>query len=404
MTNESASEEDKDAATVAMLATRRLDYSYNRKSLTFDVSHALFSSARVDRGTSMLLALIAEAKLPYERVVDLGSGTGTLGISLAAARDVPLSTVDRDGLAGPFTRENARLNQVSLETHVASPFGLSELPEPADARELVVSNLPAKAGEPVLQALGRDMAARAARADGWIGFVLVKPLEHLADSIASALGKTLVRRANANHVAYIVEPHAPDPTMRPVGLDVFTRSEGTFVGPRNGYHAETVYNLPEFDGLAYRTALAFDLLDSAGARGSFLAYGVGQGHLAVGANQVAGTGTIADRDTLSLAIARHNLGEDQETVSSACTPWIHLPNLAGRFRLMIVNDDPVPDSPWADAIIASAQRHLEHDGSLMIVSKSTAVSRFLKAHGTKLAIKRDRKLNGFRALTARLKR
>ena len=392
-----------DPETISALRSRTVDYSFYRKRLRFDLTHALFSSARVDAGTSMLLSLIAESMPEYGSVVDLGCGTGTLGISLAAARDVRLATVDRDVLALHFTRHNAALNEVEVSAATADPFGLASLSPPDGAPELVVSNLPAKAGEPVLRHLASQLRMRASLTGGNVAFVLVKPLERLAALIATDIGRTVLRRSNANHVAYLIEPREDDDPGDTDPLKPYIRGRASFIGPRVEYEAQTVYNLPEFDGLSFRSALAFDVLDRNRLHGPWIAYGIGQGHIAVGMQQVAGNGTVADRDTLALAISQRNLADRSGSAEAIETPWLGLPGEERGYSTIIINDDPVPESDWAATVTMTARRMLRPDGNLLLVSRSTPVARLLKTAGSSLRIQDDRRLHGFRAILAHLK-
>ena len=136
--------------------------------LTFDLSQGLFSSAGVDNGTKFLLKIfsqildedIAAGKSPPLRVLDAGCGTGVIGICAAAAI-APLVNggrfsvrcQDRDELARLITAHNAACNGISpalLEAHteplLAGPPG-AEVP---GAWDLILTNIPAKAGTPVL--------------------------------------------------------------------------------------------------------------------------------------------------------------------------------------------------------------------------------------------------------------
>jgi 16S rRNA G1207 methylase RsmC len=386
------------------LVTRTVDFRYRRKSFRFSLSQALFSSAQVDAGTRMLLAMIAAADLPYRSVADLGSGTGTLGIALAGASEVPLRACDRDALAVAFTAENARTNGIALVQSVATVAGLDDVDAPDDGPELVVSNLPAKAGEPVLMMVARQMAARAAASHGWIAYVLVRPLEDLGERIAELAGEVIERRANANHVCYLVRPSATATRTGESsgGLDpAYMRTRTEFTGPRSTYTASTVHNLPEFDGLGFRTALAFDLMTGRTVSGPWMLYGCGQGHLAVGLHQVSGRrkGTIVDRDCLALAVTRVNLRETgAEDPVSVASPWIPTepPNSAG-YQFVLVNDDPVAGTPWVERIIHAAHGLTGNRGQLLVVSRSTPVTRIEKAAGRSLRLLDDRRMHGFRA-------
>lgn len=401
-----------DGACLDALVSRRIAYRYRRTTLAFDLSLSLFSSAGVDSGTQVLLAALAEEidLAGFDRVVDVGSGTGTLGISLAAGDGLALESTDRDARAVAFTERNAALNELP---RVEARHALEIPPYPGEGREIVVSNLPAKAGEPVLRMLVNDITRRAALARGVVGIVIVRPL---ADLLASILGdqgvSVIAERRTANHTAVIYEPSVapepvcgterPDPSAGPP--EVFIRTTAGFQGPRNHYAATTVWNLPEFDGLSFRTALAFDLLREHKPGGAVLVYGCGQGHLAVGLLQrMSGRGSLvlADRDLLALRISAMNAksagGTAPERVLAVATPG----NLAheiepGSPAWIVVDDDPVAGSRWNEEMLAVAGL-LPPAGRLLVVSRSTTISRLEREAGSRLREKAQRKMHGFRA-------
>ncbi|MFW5689107.1 MAG: methyltransferase [Spirochaetota bacterium] len=393
------------------LVSRTVDYRYRKRAFVFDLSHALFSSAGVDSGTHLLLSLIAEELDPgeYSRVVDLGSGVGTLGIPLAGSAGVPLLAIDRDACATAFTRRNARRNDVVVDARTALV-----VPDAGDeARELLVSNLPAKAGEPVLDLLVRQLVRRSALSHGRAAFVVVKPLTELLRTTLERLGARIVaERRTAGHAAVIVECSAPpEDTIEDQALpDAFLRTQAEFQGPTRRYTMKTAHNLPEFDGLSFRTALAFDLLRSTSVSGRALLYGCGQGHLAVGAAQRGVRGfslALADRDLLALRMTERNIGADVDTRSSHVVPTVSvLADLVepGSLNWLLIDDDPTPGSRWNEEIVELVARLLAPEGKLLVVSRSTTVSRLQKAAGGQIAQISERRMHGFRASLLRRRR
>ena len=386
------------------LVFRRVGYRYRKHGFTFDLSQALFSSAGVDAGTHLLLALIAaEAdSRDYERVVDLGSGTGTLGICLAGSSGAALEAVDRDALAVVFTERNARLN--GLERFSAR-VGLMPAAPPDDARELVVSNLPAKAGEPVLRMLIAAILRRAALGGGASAMVVVKPLGTLlADELEQRGAEVLAERHTANHTAVVCRCPVVPEIAHDDELSAFVRDSCEFQGPERPYVLQTVYNLPEFDGLSFRTALAFDLLRESRVSASVLLYGCGQGHLLVGLAQRASRRcafAIADRDVLSLRISVRNAERAGiEPVRSRTVPTagcLAEDDWAGRSSWIVVNDDPTPGSGWNDEVLELSRSLLADGGRLLLVARSTAVSRFERAARSSYVRTAERRMHGYRA-------
>ena len=407
------------------LVCRRVRLSYRRRGFDLDLSQALFSSASVDAGTQVLLGLVAEllADESFGRVVDVGCGTGALGIAIAGSTAADLEAVDRDAIAVAFTERNARLNSIErAEVYPALMPPEVRDDRPRAGRELVVGNLPAKAGEPVLRMLIRRMVRLAAASEGVCAVVIVRPLtDLLTDELRANDAEVIAERRTANHVALLAHrthgptsSHragcSPEEDARRDGLPVFFREVCEFEGPRGRYRLQSVYNLPEFDGLSFRTALAFDLLRLHRVAGPAVLYGCGQGHLLVGLSQVAtrhASLVVTDRDLLALKIAGLNA---ERSGLSGITRQI-VPGLSaitgvcepGSADWLVVNDDPVTGSNWNDAVADSADELLGPKGQLLLVSRSTSVGRFERAAGDRFRVSADRRMHGFRAAVFRRK-
>ncbi|MFW5848316.1 MAG: methyltransferase [Spirochaetota bacterium] len=398
------------------LVFRRVDYRYRKHSFRFDLSQSLFSSAGVDGGTHLLLSVLAEETdfARFDRIVDVGCGTGTLGIALAGSAELPLEAYDRDARAVAFTGRNARLNGLD-RVQADATLGVPDCT--SSGRELVVSNVPAKAGDPVLRSLLSGLARRASLSDGTAAVVIVKPLAAFLAKTLSEIGAATVAEARtANHAAVVfrcaVPPTAADAPDAPVALPrEYVRTTAGFTGPAGPYEMQTVYNLPEFDGLSFRTALAFDLLRANRVGGSVLLYGCGQGHLAVGLAQVSNARTrlvATDRDVLALRATQCNArsnGAEETEVKAVPTPASIVDLYPSRdFDWFVVDDDPTPGSRWSEEIVHTADALLDDSGKLLAISRSTSVSRLMReARGAFKEIA-ERRMHGFRASLLRRKR
>ena len=158
---------------------KTVPFKFRGMDFNFALSQGLFSSANVDNGTRLLLKVfsrvldedIAAGKSPPLRVLDAGCGTGVIGICAAAAishlvKDgggLLVRCQDRDELARLITAHNASHNvshnaarngipPSALEAHteplLAGPLG----DESSRAYwDLILTNIPAKAGTPVLE-------------------------------------------------------------------------------------------------------------------------------------------------------------------------------------------------------------------------------------------------------------
>lgn len=149
--------------------------------------HGLFSARSLDDGTAMMLREL-ESLPAAARVLDLGCGYGALGISLALRwPDADVMMVDVDLRAVEAAREN--VDRLGLQhTAVLPSDGVSAVRAQAQF-DLVVSNLPAQAGNDALDELllgGHDVLA----ADGLLVVVAVNGLRtYLQRRLADIFGK-----------------------------------------------------------------------------------------------------------------------------------------------------------------------------------------------------------------------
>ena len=191
----------------------------------FDLSQGLFSSADVDNGTRFLLKILSqtldedrEAGMdPPLRILDAGCGTGVIGICAAAAiaqmvngSGVRIRCQDRDELARLITTHNAALNGIPpslLEAHTEPLLAGTET-----SWDLILTNIPAKAGTPVLADFIRRSAGLL-NPGGKVIMVAVAPLaDFFREQIESTAEAELLRehpgpghsvfvyRQTANHV------------------------------------------------------------------------------------------------------------------------------------------------------------------------------------------------------------
>lgn len=394
---------------IEALVHRRIAARYAGASLSFDLSRALFSSAGVDTGT---VALLRELEQFGERirggaVVDTGCGTGTLGISLAAAFGAGIRATDRDALACWFTERNARLNGVTCETEirlgVSDPAGLAS-PAAQDGAatgrrnraKLLVCNIPAKAGEPVIRELiarHNDAALNSATRDQesepgtpLVGLVVVSPLAGLMLEELHRLGVKLVsRRETSSHLAVVFAPERSTETADDQAASIpsaYVRKQQTFHGPHGSYALTVAHNLPEFDSLHYATELAFRVIRRQPPGGRLLVWGAGQGHLVVGGlpREAAAHVTVADRDLLAVKTTAANLAVERPRSDCTQLPAAGISAavaaLPERSRdWMVVRSEPESGSLWAEEVTESASYLLKNGGHLLVASRSTGMAR-----------------------------
>jgi 16S RNA G1207 methylase RsmC len=177
------------------LVHKTVEFAYRGSRLKFDLSHALFSSYDIDTGTKLLLKEIAhdETICSASSILDSGCGVGVIGLSMAAS--CPGSRVvlkDRDLLACAISERNAWRNglkavRLELDGSPSSPIakkppkhrkpqertadliiapGLLAEEDSLGPYDAVLSNLPAKAGEPVLSSFLGNEAPKLLRQGG----------------------------------------------------------------------------------------------------------------------------------------------------------------------------------------------------------------------------------------------
>jgi ribosomal protein L11 methyltransferase len=124
-------------------------------------------------------------------VVDLGCGSGVLGIAAARLGWAPVLGLDFDSLAVEATIENARVNRVASKVRAAR-FDLRVSPVPA--APLVLANLLA----PLLLSWCAQLAGGTALRPAWViaGGILVREADPIADAFA---GVGLVERGRGVH-------------------------------------------------------------------------------------------------------------------------------------------------------------------------------------------------------------
>ncbi len=447
---------------------------FSRRRLEFALSLGLFSSAGVDAGTRLLLKSI-ERTVDLSRItqaLDAGCGVGVIGVSIAAA--APQTTVllqDRDALAVEFSRHNAERNGVencvvtgslAFEVETAPPgtadasgdLGFRDADHVGESGfDLIVSNLPAKAGRPVLAGFC-TRALIALSAEGIGVFVVVNPLaDHVAESIRAAAGRVTTREEGGKYTVFhfvrnrparsdetvppgaTVSPGAafsPDaaapsaPAARPNstvasapavpsgsaappgarGLDpVYYRGRAIFdVGGRE-VTLRTVYGVGGFDSVSYADRLACALLSKAADRigDSALFWSPGQGLIPVylsGRHRFTRI-VLAGRDLLSLLMSRENLAD----ASGVIAETHHLPGpealasiRGGRFDLIVADLRPIPGVPAHRWFVSAAQQLLRPAGLLVVAGSSQAMSRF-ESVAVGFSLRDSKKQRGYRAMS-----
>ena len=125
------------------------------RSIELVTRHGLFSARALDDGTALLLREL-ESTRPVPRVLDLGGGYGAIGLTLAARWPTShIDMVDTDIRAVHASTENIARNHLNNASATLSD-GLHQLADQRATYNLVLSNLPAQAGNDAIDQLLLD--------------------------------------------------------------------------------------------------------------------------------------------------------------------------------------------------------------------------------------------------------
>jgi 16S rRNA (guanine1207-N2)-methyltransferase len=376
--------------------------AWEKKTVTLDwaglklplrVAQELFSSHDVDQGTKLLLRSLDPESWPDEPVVlDFGCGYGPLGLAVKArVSGARVVLIDRDALAVAFASWNAR--ELGLTAGAVIHGGLDfRSPHAPDGYDLILWNVPGKAGEPVLHGLVADVP-HAMRPGGLLALVVVNPLaDVIRDTVAShqSLSVTHDQQHTAHTVMHVrQEVHGERQWPRPPAFDrgVFDRPEEEPTRHGDFYLLKSVFGLPEYDVLDYTSALLMETLDSWVADGSrvdqLLIQNVGQGHAAIHAARrlEPDRSVLVDRDLLALQATRRNLTTNEVLCSNIHI--VHSPVLEAsqddehRADFILARLESQLSSPQVNLLHSRFLAALATAGTLIVSGPSTSVSRFL---------------------------
>jgi predicted O-methyltransferase YrrM len=392
------------------LVNKTVDLRFRGSDIRLDLSHALFSSFDVDVGTKLLFKAIGrdEALLTARRILDAGCGVGVIGLAVAASLpDATVTLRDRDLLAVAFSERNRRRNKLANARVEAGLIGAGRGGGPWD---YILSNVPAKAGAPVIRAFLAESRA-ALEVGGHLAIVVVKPL---VGEIEAALGEAgfeiVAMERGSMHRAYVarrlpargkVAPMVtafPDDPLAEGAFDptAYLRGEGEHRLIGKEYRARGFWGLPDFDTIGWPQLAATELL-SRFATGSpareVLVVNPGVGHAALWISLALAPERIAfaSRDLLSLVAARENLralapagsqgpAEDPEPSSvSRAIDVLRLDEEAVSSLDLIVDfADPIPEYDWLTPTWERSARLIRNGGTLVVAAPPTELFRLEK--------------------------
>ncbi|MDR2633359.1 MAG: methyltransferase [Treponema sp.] len=290
--------------------SKEVPFRFRAQGFSFALSQGLFSAAAVDTGTELLLKVLSRQwdqaqgqgrPLP-QKVLDAGCGVGVIGICIAGALLAPGHTPpgqcqvrcqDRDELARVITAYNAQKNRIPpglLSSHT-EPL----LSGPRHARwDLIISNLPAKAGKPVLA----DFICRSAALLNPGASVLIVVVNPLADFLRAQIARAKLPlqydEPGREHRVFMYGPPASPLPLEPVqagghllqDYPMYHRRRGAYVLEGLGYSLDSIQGVEDFDNPSGAVQVAAKLIRRLHPdklrlppRSSILVYEPGQGHL-----------------------------------------------------------------------------------------------------------------------------
>ncbi len=402
------------------------------QDMTFDLSHALFSSNDIDTGTRLLLKSIAKHAVPGQisSILDIGSGTGVLGIACARAfkGDSPAGTSpagtspagtslllrDRDALAVEFSLHNARKNKLKGAEGETAIF-LEDLGE--RRFDLVLCNVPAKAGTPVLDSFLQELAGTLTER-GLAGVVVVTTIAKAAFASILASGAQIVATDHGSgHNVYLFKrAESRAIPSGPVASSFWNRAERSrqqdTLGTKRYQHAG-YFGLPEFDTPSFATELAVELLDIAMTGATLrnsLIVNPGSGRLACYLRARSKTHIdLCGRDALANAASRRNILLNEKPVAGQeaekATEFSFVAAAPERcYDLMVEFPDLIPGVDPGDAFWPAAARVLKLGGAAVIAMPSNAFDKLERKKPKGFVKLREKKKKGYVAAAWRLEK
>jgi len=307
-----------------------------------------------------------------------------------------------------FAADNAHRNDLAGATCVVG-LGVGDVPD--TGVDLVLWNVPGKAGESVLASLTHDCTA-ILRADGLLALVVVNPLaDGLRTELAVDPAVTIVHdEEHAEHtIIHARKAGGAELPADPFERGVFDREPAGFGVDDFDYDIIPVVGLPEYDTYSHATEVTFDVLRTVtGEPRSIVVFRPGQGHVPVVVTSMLAPEQLAigDRDWLAVRATYRSLANSGLPAPSVtAVPIVDLADfsLDEVDLAVLLLEDQIRNDLHVSRL-TDLETMLSVGGQVIVSGTSSTVSRFLsfaaKRAGWKL---RDRvKRSG--ASAARLER
>ncbi|PKL23640.1 MAG: hypothetical protein CVV47_14135 [Spirochaetae bacterium HGW-Spirochaetae-3] len=385
---------------------KTVPFKFRGADMSFDLSHALFSSFDIDQGSRLLLKTVAKNvdAAAIGSIVDIGSGVGVLGI--ACAKGYPGATLrmrDRDALACAFSERNARRNRVAPVSVDRALFldGIE-----TERFDLALCNVPAKAGTPVLDRFLRDLPGILSDR-GYGAVVVVEPIAEAALSSVKASGAEIVfSERGPGHSAIVFSRGAAAPADPGSLWTTVERSEQVLKAGKASYRLKGYWGLQEFDTPSFASELAMDMCENAMAglmarRVAFINPGVGRVACHVQARARGATIDLCGRDALALAASARNVASGSSGPAGNSYPFASmLPDAS--YDLIVEMPDITPRVDTLEESWIHATRALKRGGSFVAAMPSSAMDRFERRRPKGWSRIAERKKKGFACAAWRL--
>ena len=353
---------------------------------------------------------------------------------LVPGKAVKVLAQDRDELARLFSLANAERNGFPPGCYQARAEPLLA-GSPEDRWDFILSNIPAKAGLPVLE----DFVSRSAglvKPQGKVFLVAVQPLADLVRRCIGEAGTLCTEEAGRDYSVFVYGPReAEAASAAPICFDqsfpqsypFYIRSRGEYEVEGAAYDLDTVQGAADFDSpgadteVAAKLALKLGLLEKCDS-GAALVFDAGQGHLALALRALmhgtpqgprAVSWVLAGRNVLALATARSALipaleaASDSAPVSVIPVADIFLDRAklaappGGSYTLLVFIPDPVSETDRLEASW-TALGDLAAPGAILIAAmKATEADRFDRKKPSPWQRLGNLKRQGHRALAYR---
>lgn len=365
---------------------KEITYDYRGKKLKFQVAQSLFSSSDIDLGTKHLLQTLIDEKVDnYNKILDLGCGYGPIGISLKSVNDSSIiHMVDRDALALEFSRQNTKLNNLK-GFKIYGSLGYDDVKE--KDFDVIISNIPAKVGEPVLTHILED-ARFYLRPSGKVAIVVIDAIGDYVSKVLKSNKDIIIlfyKRWPGHLVFHYKFSKNSSTKLKPKsnGFDrgIYERKEIDIQFGSSKATIKTAYGLPEFDILSYETEMVLKKINIFRNQpiSRAVIFNPNQGFIPTALSVVAKVEKIAlfDRDLLALRMSQKNMtvnGCDLRDVS-----LFHQVGIRKNYSMMtdciIGTLEEKDDTKVNSVIIQEATYQLSPKGTLMVASGSTTITR-----------------------------